>query len=103
MNAQESEHASTLPTVIYEQLQNAIFNGIFRPGQVLRQEDVANFLGVSRSPLREALSRLEADGIVTSRPHRGYAVVELEREHIEEVFDLRCLLESELARRAIRK
>ncbi|OXR48343.1 hypothetical protein PuT2_12975 [Pusillimonas sp. T2] len=94
---------ATLPTVIYKKLQSAIFNGLFKPGQALRQEDIAAYLGVSRSPLREALSRLEADGIVRSRPNRGYAVISLEAEQIEEVFDLRCLLETELARRAIVK
>ncbi|WP_397474236.1 GntR family transcriptional regulator [Pusillimonas sp.] len=98
----DADNTITLPTVIYEQLQAAILNGVFKPGQVLRQEDIAAHLGVSRSPLREALSRLEADGIVTSRPHRGYAVVELESRQIEEAFDLRSLLEAELARRAIR-
>ncbi len=103
MTALEATNTSTLPIVIYERLQSAILNGAFKPGQVLRQEDIATHLGVSRSPVREALSRLEADGIVTSRPHRGYAVVEFEPAQIEEVFDLRCLLESELARRAIRR
>lgn len=99
----ESDDTSTLPSVIYDQLQAAILNGVYKPGQVLRQEDVAALLGVSRSPLREALSRLEADGFVTSRPYRGYAVVNLEPAQIKEVFDLRSLLESELARRAIKK
>lgn len=103
MAAEDFENTATLPTVVYERLQGAILNGIFKPGQVLRQEDIAAKLGVSRSPLREALSRLEADGIVTSRPHRGYSVISLDPRQVEEVFDLRCLLESELARRAIAK
>lgn len=103
MAADDLGNTATLPTVVYERLHDAILNGIFKPGQVLRQEDIAAKLGVSRSPLREALSRLEAVGIVTSRPHRGYTVISLDPQQVEEVFDLRCLLESELARRAITK
>jgi DNA-binding GntR family transcriptional regulator len=94
---------NTLPSVVYEKLREAILNGYFKPGQMLRQDEVAARLGVSRSPLREALPRLEADGIVVSYPHRGYAVACLDTEEIIEVFDLRRLLETELARRSIAK
>lgn len=58
-------------------------------------------LGVSRSPLREALPRLEAEGIVVLHPRRGYAVAALDPNEIAEVFDLRSLLETELAQRSI--
>src|ERR1700677_107891 len=68
---------------------------------MLRQEEVASRLGVSRSPLREALPRLEAEGIVVSHPRRGYAVASLDLGEIVEAFDLRALLETELARRSI--
>ncbi|QII85363.1 GntR family transcriptional regulator [Bordetella hinzii] len=91
----------TLPGMVYQKVRDAILNGVFRPGQMLRQDEVANRLGVSRSPLREALPRLEVDGIVVLHPRRGYAVASLDPEQITEVFDLRCLLETELARRAI--
>jgi DNA-binding GntR family transcriptional regulator len=87
--------------MVYQKLRDAILNGVFQPGQMLRQDEVAARLGVSRSPLREALPRLEADGIVILHPRRGYAVASLDPKQITEVFDLRCLLETELARRAI--
>jgi DNA-binding GntR family transcriptional regulator len=93
--------APTLPEVVYRALRQAILNGTFSPGQMLRQDDVATRLGVSRSPLREALPRLEAEGIVVLHPRRGYAVATLDPKEIAEVFDLRALLEAELARRAI--
>lgn len=104
-NDQLSAHVSsqTLPSMVYQKVRDAILNGVFRPGQMLRQDDVANRLGVSRSPLREALPRLEADGIVVLHPRRGYAVATLDPQQITEVFDLRRLLETELARRAIAK
>ncbi len=96
-------NSPTLPEIVYNELRNAILNGVFLPGQMLRQDEVAARLGVSRSPLREALPRLEAEGIVVLHPRRGYAVAELNRDEIIEVFDLRILLEVELARRAIRR
>lgn len=95
--------AETLPSMVYKKLRDAILNGVFSPGQMLRQDEVAAKLGVSRSPLREALPRLEADGIVVLHPRRGYAVASLEPKEITEVFDLRCLLETELAHRSIQK
>lgn len=96
-------HAPPLPEIVYRELRKAILNGVFVPGQVLRQEEVAARLGVSRSPLREALPRLEAEGMVVQQPRRGYAVATLDPEEIKEAFDLRCLLESELARRSMRR
>ena len=99
----ELTSTETLPSIVYKKLRDAILNGVFSPGQMLRQDDVASKLGVSRSPLREALPRLEADGIVVLNPRRGYAVASLDPKQITEVFDLRCLLETELARRSIQK
>jgi DNA-binding GntR family transcriptional regulator len=93
----------TLPEVVYRALRQAILNGSFIPGQMLRQDDVAARLGVSRSPLREALPRLEAEGILVLHPRRGYSVATLDPREIAEVFDLRSLLEAELARRSIVK
>src|ERR1700678_483212 len=87
-----------LPHQVYHQVRRAILNGFFVPGQMLRHEEVAAILGVSRSPLREALPRLEAEGMVVLHPRRGYAVVSLDPTEIAELFDLRILLEVELAR-----
>lgn len=92
---------TSLPEFVYLELRKAILNGVFAPGEVLRQQEVAEKLGVSRSPLREALPRLEAEGMVVLRPHRGYAVVELHPDEIREVFELRILLECEIAKKAI--
>jgi DNA-binding GntR family transcriptional regulator len=95
--------ALSLPEIVYRELRKAILNGVFVPGQMLRQEEVAARLGVSRSPLREALPRLEAEGMVVLQPRRGYAVATLDPEEISEAFDLRRLLETELAQRSIRR
>lgn len=93
--------ALSLPEIVYRELRKAILNGVFAPGQMLRQEEVAARLGVSRSPLREALPRLEAEGMVVLQPRRGYAVATLDPDEISKAFDLRRLLETELARRSI--
>ena len=91
----------SLPERVYRGLRDAILNGTFAPGQMLRQEEMAAQLGVSRSPLREALPRLEAEGIVVLHPRRGYAVATINPKDVVEAFDLRILLETELGRRAI--
>lgn len=78
-------------------------NGVFKPGDVLRQEDLARRLGVSRAPLREALPRLEAEGIVVLHPRQGYSVVSLDVDEIEEIFDLREMLEERAALLATRR
>lgn len=87
----------TLPEVVYRQLLTAILNGVFRPGQMLRQEEIASRLGVSRGPLREALPRLEAEGIVVLSSRRGYSVTSLDPSDIDELFDLRSQFEAKLA------
>lgn len=97
-----ASHAS-LPEVVYRRLHAAILNGVFKPGQMLRQEELARSLGVSRAPLREALPRLEAEGIVVQLPRRGYAVVSLDAEEIREIFDLRTLIEVQAASIATKK
>lgn len=93
--------SASLPEFVYGQLRAAILNGVFVPGQMLRQEEVAARMGVSRSPLREALPRLEAEGIVVMHPRRGYAVAELRPEQVREAFDLRVLLETQMAAHSI--
>lgn len=91
-----------LPQMVYAELRSAILNGAFRPGEMLRQEDIASRLGVSRGPLREVLPKLEADGLVTLYPRRGYAVTLLDPEDIVELFELRALLEKSLVGMAVR-
>jgi len=88
---------ASLPELVYKTIRSAIMNGIYKPGEMLRQEELAKSLGVSRAPLREALPKLEADGIVKLLPRRGYVVVSLEPEEIKEIFELRLLIEKHAA------
>lgn len=80
-----------------------IISGELADGTPLRQDALAADFGVSRIPIREALSRLEGEGLVASFPHRGYVVTALSRDEIIELFELRALLEPELVRAAIPK
>ncbi|GAC1408559.1 MAG: GntR family transcriptional regulator [Candidatus Velthaea sp.] len=87
------------------ELRTAILAGQHPPGARLREVELAERYGVSRIPLREALRRLEAEGLVASSPNRGVTVRALERDDIDELFAFRLALErlavrSAAARRA---
>ncbi|HZU64474.1 MAG TPA: GntR family transcriptional regulator [Novosphingobium sp.] len=84
---------SSLPETLYQAVREAILDGRFAPGAELRQEVLARQYGVSRVPLREALSRLQADGLIELRPRRGFAVAELDVVEIIELFELRMVVE----------
>ncbi|MBN6188818.1 GntR family transcriptional regulator [Aneurinibacillus sp. BA2021] len=81
-------------------LRKAIFKGELKPGEVLSQEEIANRLGISRMPVREAFQMLERDGLLMLQNRRGAVVRELTREDIQEHYELRALLEGEAAARA---
>lgn len=92
---------ATTPEHALEGLRRAIVTGELRPGQRVPQEDVAERLGVSIAPVREALRVLEQEGQVTYRPRRGYLVTELRIEDLEEIYELRRVLEERAARHAL--
>lgn len=91
----------TLQEVVSDTLRNLILNGTFKPGQRLRQDELADQLGVSTMPIREALRRLEAEGLVTTLPRRGAIVSELRIEEIEEIYLMRAALECLITRLAV--
>jgi len=78
---------------IHSHVREEILAGRHRPGTALRQDEIATRFGVSKIPLREAFSRLESEGLLTSRPRRGYAVTSFEIDEIEEIFALRAIVE----------
>lgn len=88
-------------TWVEDVTRTAILSGIVKPGERLRQETVAGVFGVSRLPVREALKALESEGLVVSAPRRGFVVTELDAEDVDELYDLRALLEGEAVRLAI--
>jgi len=84
-----------------EILRRRILSGDLKAGQPIRQEQIAQELGVSRIPLREALKQLEAEGFVTIEPHKGAIVSTLSLAEVEELFELRIRLECWLLADAI--
>jgi len=84
-----------------DRLRQAILSGELVPGQRVNQEDVAELLGVSIAPVREALRVLEQEGQLTYRPRRGYLVTELRIEDLEEIYALRQILEERAARHTL--
>ena len=84
-----------------EELRRSIVAGELRPGQRIGQEEIAERLGVSLAPVREALAALEQEGQLTYKPRRGYFVTELRLEDLREIYALRELLEARAARHAL--
>lgn len=84
---------TTTPDGVYRVLHTAILDGTVPPGEQLRQTHIAADLGISRSPLREALTRLEEEGLVVKIPFRGSFVVEVSARDIAEIASVRLLVE----------
>jgi len=84
-----------------EALRGEIVGGELRPGDQVIQEDLADRLGVSVAPIREALRVLEQEGQLTYLPRRGYFVTRLDLDDLRQIYDLRQLLEERAARLAL--
>lgn len=87
--------------VIFDALREAIVEGELKEGETLRQDHIANLFNVSRIPVREALARLEEQGLVTTQRHKGAVVSSLSLEEIAEMFEFRALVEGEVIRHAV--
>lgn len=90
----------TREEVVANAIRKAILRGTFKPGEKLDQQELAENLGVSRSPVREALRTLAAEELVTNIPHRGAIVTERSEAELKELLYMRLLLEGSAARRA---
>jgi DNA-binding GntR family transcriptional regulator len=88
----------SLPEFVYGRLRSAIRDQELKPGDRLREVDLAEWLGVSRTPVREALKRLEADGLAQAAPPRGFIVTELTHRRVMELYAMREVLAGVAAR-----
>jgi DNA-binding GntR family transcriptional regulator len=86
---------------VLDQIRTAILAGRLSAGETLRQEDLAERLGVSRMPVREAIRRLHAEGLVDVLPSRRVRVAPLDRAEIEDIYDMRAALEPLAVRLAV--
>jgi DNA-binding GntR family transcriptional regulator len=83
-----------------ELIRSAIVDGRLHPGQRLKEEELARELGISRTPVREALLMLQAEGLVDASPNRGAKVRTHTAGDLDDLYQLRALLEGHAARRA---
>jgi DNA-binding GntR family transcriptional regulator len=78
---------------VYEVVRNAIQNGTIAPGERIRELELAKVLGVSRTPVRDAVKQLTSEGLLIAEPRRGLVVAEFDRRQVLEVYALREILE----------
>jgi DNA-binding GntR family transcriptional regulator len=100
LETSEVLHKRSLTDEVYEYLSSKIIAGKYSSGDWLRQEDISTLLGVSQTPVREALDRLVASGLAERVPYRGVRVPVLEPKEIVDAFILRLILETTAARLA---
>lgn len=96
----ESETKPNLTEQVYDQLIQILISGELRPGDVIVERRMAERLNASRTPIREALGRLEAERLVYKQANRGVTVSPFSTEALIEILNVRQLLESEAARLA---
>jgi len=90
----------TIAQQVYERLRDEVLTGALHPGVWIREQDIASAWSVSRTPVREAVRRLAHDGLVEASPNRGVRVTVLTAEDVDDVYEVRELLEGAAARRA---
>lgn len=96
----ETETLSGSVARAYRSIRAWILEGTLVPGQELKESDLAGRIGVSRTPVRSALSRLETEGLVVYERYRRYEVVNLTAGEIDKIFEIRVELEGLATRRA---
>src|SRR5882757_6621049 len=88
---------------VYESLRDAIADGRIGRGERVREEEIARNLGVSRTPVREALQRLQQRGLLVLGPGRGLVVAQLGHDEVVELYAMREILEGSAARFAAKQ
>jgi DNA-binding GntR family transcriptional regulator len=84
----------------YDLVKARIMNLEFKPGQYITDNEIANELNISRTPIRDAFRRLEYEGLLTSQPRRGWQVCPLSLDDIHDIFNIKEVLEGMVARQA---
>src|SRR5512145_2655119 len=93
--------AENLSGRVYAQIKNLILCNEVMPGQKMHHQELSDRLGVSRTPVREALTRLVQEGYVSFLPNRGFTCKEIGLQEAEELYDLREALEAFAVERAV--
>ncbi len=93
----DRDHYGSAADYAYAKLHSAIVEGHFTPGRRMREIELASWLGISRTPTRHALSRLEIEGLLEVRPRTGLVVSSLDETAMEELYEMRAVLEGAAA------
>jgi len=97
------EGSATLQGRVYQTVKQMILDGRLRPGQKLAERDLTEQLNVSRTPLREALNRLAQEGLIISKPQRGHFVLAVDAKTVEDLYELREVLEAHAIELALQR
>jgi len=92
-SSKTKKKSTSVRELAYNNLKSAVLAGRFNPGERLTEEHLAKSMGVSRTPVREALHKLESEGLVKPMERRGFSVARDSREEMEDLFDIRAALE----------
>jgi len=90
-----------LPDLVYDNLLALVISGDLAPGELLREEEIAAWLDVSRTPVRDAITRLREQGLAVSRPNRGTRVADIDLDHARMIFQTLAALHGMAARLAL--
>lgn len=101
LKAVDISRTASASTIVFDVLRKAIIEGELPEGTPLRQDEIAKMFNTSRIPVREAISRLEEQGLAKTQRYKGAVVAGLSADEAAEVFDLRALLEPEIIRDAV--
>ena len=102
-NGFNNDDVASLTERAYQAISSAIANLEFKPGESLKQDHLARWLSISRTPVREALRRLEQDGIIQTVPGRGLVVTELTIKDVEDMLEMLRLMDAHAAELAARR
>jgi DNA-binding GntR family transcriptional regulator len=101
MGPEQKRAGSLIRTTVIDAIRDLVIHGEYRPGDRLVERQLAERLGVSRIPVREALRQLAHEGLAEERPTRGMVVRRLDEDDIDELFEVRAALEAVLCRRVV--
>ncbi|WP_029041703.1 GntR family transcriptional regulator [Cucumibacter marinus] len=103
LRAVDISKTASASSIVFEALRKAIIEGELKDGEPLRQDEIAQIFNTSRIPVREAITRLEQQGLVTQQRYKGAVVAAMEPDDVGEIFDFRALVEGEVIAQAVPK